>query len=58
MKLTYKGTGTVHVPGAGDVSSGGTIEVADDLGKKLIAQSPKIWSLPKDKERPAPRGSR
>ena len=47
MKLTYKGTGTVHVPGVGDVSHGGTFEIGGDLGKRLHEQSPEIWTLPK-----------
>ncbi len=43
MKIRFLGTGTVHVEGAGDVSSGNTIEVNESMGKALVRQDPKQW---------------
>jgi hypothetical protein len=47
MKLTYRGEGTVHIPGAGDVHAGGTIEVPDATAAALVQQDPRTWGTPK-----------
>jgi len=43
MKVRYEGTGTVSVPGAGEVDHGGTIEVPDDVGRALTKENPRDW---------------
>jgi len=43
MKLKYKGEGTVSIDGAGSVTGGSTIEVAEKTGKALVKQSPELW---------------
>lgn len=55
MKLTYKGTGTVHIPGVGDISSGETKEVPEEIAAARVKQDPRTWGKPK-KEGSAPRG--
>lgn len=40
MKLRYLGTGTVHIEGAGEVSTDGTIEVPDAKAKALLEEQP------------------
>lgn len=40
MKIRFKGDGTVNIPGAGDVSAGGEIEVPDDTARALLAEQP------------------
>lgn len=40
MKIRHIGTGTVHIEGFGDVASGDTLGVSDELGRKLIAGMP------------------
>lgn len=54
MKLTYKGTGTVTLDKCGEVRSGGTIQVPDELGRALIKQDPSRWC----EDRPSPKRTR
>ena len=34
---------TLHIPDVGDVSSGGTIEVPEEVGAALTKQDPRVW---------------
>ena len=52
-KLLYTGTGTIGIDGAGEVSTGGTIEVPDDTARALLAEQPQNF-----KEATAPRPRR
>jgi hypothetical protein len=38
--LKYVGTGTISIEGAGEVSSGGTIEVQDATARALLEEQP------------------
>jgi hypothetical protein len=53
MKLTYRGTGTVSVEGAGEVSTGGTIDVPEVTGKALLQEQPEAWSVQASAKAPA-----
>ena len=56
MKLTYRGTGTVLVEGAGEVSSGGSIEVPEATGRGLLEGQPENWSVQSSAKGPARSG--
>jgi hypothetical protein len=52
-KLIYTGSGIVGVPGVGEVSPGGTIEMSDELAAKYLEEQPQHF-----KEATAPRPRR
>jgi len=44
MKLTYLGTGTVRVEGAGEVSHGEVLDITEATATALLAEQPGNWS--------------
>ena len=54
MKITYLGTGAVTIERVGEVSSGKSITVPDDIGRALVKQDSSQWR----EDRPAPRAKK
>lgn len=54
MKIAYLGTGTVTIERVGEVRSGQSIKVPDDVGRALVKQDPSQWR----EDRPAPRAKK
>lgn len=54
MKIRYKGTGTIRIEGAGDVSHGELIEVPDQTAVALLNEQPQHFEVqPEVRKRPA-----
>ena len=45
VQLQYLGTGTVRIEGAGEVTSGGGIELPEEVAVSLVEQQPGQWKL-------------
>jgi len=49
MKLRREGTGTVSVPGFGEVGHNETIEVSNERAQALLEEQPDQWSIATEK---------